>query len=36
MGRDAYRVWWEKLRKGNNLEDSGVDARILSKWNFGK
>ena len=24
-------LWWENLRKGDNLEDRGVDGRIILK-----
>jgi len=40
--RGAYRVWWRILRKIHNLEDPGVDRRIIiskqifKKWNRGK
>jgi hypothetical protein len=39
--RCAYRFWWRSLRKIHNLEDSGVDRRIIlkrifKKWNRGK
>jgi len=27
--RGAYRVWWRSLRKIHNLEDPGVDRRII-------
>jgi hypothetical protein len=38
--RCAYRFWWRRLRKIHNLEDPGLDRRILlkrifKKWNRG-
>ena len=30
--RGAYRVLCENLRKGDHLDDLGVDARIILKW----
>jgi hypothetical protein len=34
--RAAYRVWWRSLRKQDNLEDAGLDKRIILKWMFKK
>jgi len=28
--------WWEKLRKRDHFEDSGVDGRIILRWMFRK
>jgi hypothetical protein len=28
----AYRVVWRNLREGGQLEDPGVDGRIILKW----
>jgi hypothetical protein len=30
--RGTYVVLWENLRKGDHLENSGVDAGIILKW----
>jgi hypothetical protein len=27
-------LWWGSLRKGDHLEDPGVDGRIIFKWIF--
>jgi hypothetical protein len=30
------RVWWGNLRERDNLEDPGLDGRIISRWIFRK
>jgi hypothetical protein len=32
--RGAYSVSVGKLRKGDHLEDPGIDGRIILKWIF--
>jgi hypothetical protein len=32
--RGVYGVWWGYLRERNDLEDLGVDGRIILKWIF--
>jgi hypothetical protein len=27
-GRNMYRVWWERLKKKDHLEDQGMDGRM--------
>jgi hypothetical protein len=34
--RGAYRVWWRSLRKIHNLENPGVDRRMILKRIFKK
>jgi hypothetical protein len=34
--RAAYRVWWGNLRARDNLENTGVDVRIVLRWMFRK
>jgi hypothetical protein len=36
MGRGEVQTgfWWENLREGDNLKDSGIDGRIILKWIF--
>jgi hypothetical protein len=37
-GRDEMFTgfWWGNMRKRNDLQDPGVDGRIISKWGFRK
>jgi len=34
--RVIYGVWRGNLRERDHLGDSGVDGRIILRWNFGK
>jgi hypothetical protein len=34
--RDTYRFWWGNLRERGQMEDSGVDGRIILRWIFRK
>jgi hypothetical protein len=38
MGRGEMRtgLWWGNIRKGDHLEDPGVDGRIILKYDFEK
>jgi hypothetical protein len=38
LGREAVYAgfWWKKLRERNNLEDPGLDGRIILRWIFRK
>jgi hypothetical protein len=38
MGKEAVRtwVWWENLRKCNDMENPGVNRRIILKFIFKK
>jgi len=32
--RSAYRHWWGDPREGDDLQDPGVDGRIILQWIF--
>jgi hypothetical protein len=32
----AYSVWYGNLRERENLEDLGIDGRVILKWVFRK
>jgi hypothetical protein len=34
--RGAYRVWYGNLGERDNLEDLGIDGRVILKWVFKK
>jgi len=34
--RGVYRFSWGNLKERDNLEDPGLDGRIILKWIFGK
>jgi len=38
LGREGVHrgFWWGNLRKGDHLEDPGVDGRIIIRWIFRK
>jgi hypothetical protein len=29
--RGSYMIWWENLREGNHMEDTGVGGNIILK-----
>jgi hypothetical protein len=29
-------LWWENLRERDHFENTGVDRRIILRWNFRK
>ena len=33
-GDDYTGFWWENLREGDHLEDSGVDGSVIIRWTF--
>jgi hypothetical protein len=33
-GEAHIEFWWEDPRKGDHLEDPGIDGRIILKWIF--
>jgi hypothetical protein len=34
--KGAYRIWYGNLRERDNLEDLGIDGRVILKWVFKK
>jgi hypothetical protein len=30
------RLWWQNLKEGDHMDDSGVDGKIILKWIFEK
>jgi hypothetical protein len=38
VGRVEVHIgsWWENLREGDHVEDSGIDGSIIFKWIFEK
>ena len=33
-GEVHTRFWWGNMRERDHLEDTGLDGRIILKWNF--